>query len=118
VKEGQGFTIWAGESKTVTVTVTDADTGSGVNLVSSCVAWKLCTLVQGTYSGSTLLTKDSDWTGACGITISGCTFSFPLTHGDTDALKGTYYQEAEIKDAAGSSYKPMRGYVAINQGAI
>lgn len=115
MQEGQGFEMWAGTSKDVTVTVTDASSGASVNLASGSVRWVLKTAIDST---ACLLTKDSDWTGACAVTISGCTFSFTMPHADTDALAGTYYHEAEVKDSAGSTFKAMRGYITIQQGAI
>ncbi len=114
MKEGQEFEMWPGESKTVTVTVTDTDTGASINLTSCSVQWKM---MDETISSS-FLKKDADWTGACGVTISGCTFSFTLVHADTDALQGTYYHEAEVIDTSGSYFKPMRGYITINKAAI
>jgi len=115
VKEGQKFEMWAGESKTVTCTVTDQDTGASVNLASSSVQW---VMQKDELGGTTVLTKDADWSGASGITISGCTFSLTLVHADTDALQGTYYHEAEVIDTNGSTFKPMRGYIEVNRGAI
>lgn len=115
MKEGQKFEMWAGESKTVTCTVTDADTSGSVDLTSSSVRW---VFQKDELGGTTMLTKDADWSGACGITVSGCTFAFTLIHADTDSLQGTYYHEAEVLDSAGSTFKPMRGYVTINRGAI
>ena len=115
MKEGQGFEMWAGESKSVTCTVTDADTGAPVNLTgASSINW----VMQTELGGTTKLTKSTDNVAACTISYSGCTFTLVLTHADTDALKGTYYHEAEIVDSTGSTFKPMRGYVAINRGAI
>jgi hypothetical protein len=115
VKEGQEFEMWAGESKEITCTVTDADTDASVNLTGASARWML---QKDELGGTTMLTKDADWAGASGITISGCTFAFTLTHTDTDALQGTFYHEAEIVDSSGCTFKPMRGYIMINQGAI
>lgn len=115
MKEGQSASLWAGESKDVTCTVTDADTGASINLASTCVRW---TMQKDKLGGTTVLTKDADWSGASGITIAGCTFSFVLTHADTDALQGTYYHEAEVLDSSSCTFKPMRGYFRVYQGAI
>jgi len=115
MREGQGFEIWAGESKAVTVTVTDEDTGGSIDLTGACVTW---VMQEQDVGGTTVLTKDADWTGASAITVSGCTFSFFLTHADTDSLQGMYYHEAEALDASGCTFKPLRGYGIVNTAAI
>lgn len=115
MKEGQGFEMWAGANKAVTVTVTDAVTGASVDLAGASARW---VLQQALTDTAALLTKDADWSGACGITISGCTASFDIIHTDTDNLSGRYYHELEAIDSSGCTFKVMRGYVTINRGAI
>lgn len=115
MKEGQGFEMWAGDSKSVTCTVTDATTGASVNLnAASSINW----VMQTELGGTTVLTKSTDDSAPCIVTYSGCTFTLILTHADTDTLQGQYYHESEIVDSTGSTFKPMRGYIRINQGAI
>ena len=114
MKEDQSFEMWAGESREITCTVTDEDTSASVDLTGASVSWVL----QTSLGGTTLLTKSTANTGACGITVSGCTFSFYLVHADTDAIAGPYYHEAEVIDTSGCYFKPMRGYINVNKGAI
>lgn len=84
------FSIFAGDTKVITVTVQDDD-GDAVTISSSTIEWRC---IEDT-NGTAALTK----TTSDGISItdgSGGKFTITLTAGDTSFMSGDYYHEAQI----------------------
>ena len=114
VKKGQGASMYAGESRAITVTMTTA-AGASVNMTGASAKWVLATCQNGT----TLLTKDVGLAAPSTMTVSGCTCSFDLVEADTDGLEGTgYWSEMECVDTSGSTWKALTGTWKILRGRL
>lgn len=107
-KLGQDFTAWSGDHKNLIFTVTNAATGASADLTGASVIWVLAESPTG---GSLVkLTNDS----GSGITVSGCTFTVSLSPIHTSGLFGTYYHEAQVKDANSNISTVAVGAAKIN----
>jgi iron uptake system EfeUOB component EfeO/EfeM len=104
----QDFSMYAGDSRTLTVTVTDQN-NNPVNLTNSTIKW---VLING---NAVIKAKDNQAIG--GITITNATsgqFSITISAQDTAKLQaGTYQHEARLIDSNGNSAIIFTGNVTI-----
>lgn len=107
----QDFTMYAGDSRTLTIAVVDGD-GAAVDLTGATIEWGLwsetdpATLLisKSTSSGIAILTQSGDTLGKCRVTLSPA---------NTSALQGDYRHEAEVTDGAGNISTTTTGKATI-----
>ena len=106
----QDFTMYAGDTNTITVTVTDS-AGAVVNITGATITWKLLEEQGGTIA----LTK----TVGSGIIITngaGGIFTIALAATDTASLlAGAYYHEAELTDTSSNVSTILIGTLTLKE---
>lgn len=103
--KNQGFEMWSGDTKVLTITVTDKD-GVRVNLTGATIVYKIFD------GGTAVITKST----ANGITItdaSGGECQTTLSPSDTSDLDGVYYHECQVTDSSGNVSTIFTGAVTI-----
>ena len=106
----QDLTMWAGDTKTLTVTVTDG-AGAAKNITSATISWKLLD-EQG---GTVRLTK----TVGSGIALTTPTsgiFTVSIATGYTSSLvAGKYYHEANVTDSSSNVSTVLIGVITLRR---
>ncbi|QSG06391.1 hypothetical protein [Halapricum desulfuricans] len=111
--QSRNITHYAGDSLTLRVTTKEED-GSRVDLTSTEIEWVLAESVSSTPD----VVKG---TSTGGITITDAVngeFEIDLVPADTEALVGSYYHEAELRDAVGNEFTIFVGDITIKESAI
>ena len=107
----QDFTMYAGDSKTLTVTVTDG-AGAAKNITSATITWKMLEEQGGTVK----LTKTVG-SGIALTTPSSGIFTVTIAAADTSAfLAGQYYHEAEVTDSGSLVSTVLTGTITLKRG--
>lgn len=109
-EQKQDFEIWAGDHRNLHFGVTGSDSGSQ-DLSGTCIVW-----ILEQYAGSGSLIRKA--TGGNGVTISGSVYTVALSPIDTLELRGHYYHESQITDAASNVFTVAVGTTIINQSGI
>lgn len=110
----QNFTMYAGDTKIITVTVTDDD-DEAVDLTGATIRWQASRLVvdEG-FDADPLISKDNDTGGGIeSASPSTGVFEVTLDPDDTEDLSGLYYHEAEVIDADGNVATVMTGRMTV-----
>lgn len=108
------FTMYAGDTKVLSVTVLD-EAGAAVNITGTTIRWWLAKNAKKT-GLDVLIKKDT----VDGITITdgpAGKFEVTLASSDTEGLKGSYYHEAEVDDS-GTISTVLTGKATINIALI
>lgn len=110
------FEMVAGDTRTLVVPVDDG-AGGVVSLDNCTVQWRLA---RGVNAPTALIEKSTDDPESpAGVTIVPPTgdglwsFEVRLDPGDTEALKGSFYHEAQIIDEIGEISTVLRGAAKI-----
>lgn len=107
------FTLYAGDDKLLTVTVTDGE-GEPVDLTGAQkIRWQL-----GKGPGKTPIVEKALGQGIEVTDGPGGIFTVTLDSADTEALKGSYYHEAEVIDEDGNVSTVLTGTVTIEATLI
>lgn len=112
----QDFSMYAGDSRTLTIAVVDGD-GAAVNLTGASIEWGLWSDADAT----TLLISKSTSSGITILTQSGDTlgkFRVTLAPADTSGLQGDYRHEAEVTDGAGNISTTTTGKATISASRV
>ena len=110
------FSMFAGDSKAITVTVKDS-LGAIVDLTGASITWEMSQYAQGTFSRTALLTKTLAGGGiTCPAPTTGV-FNVILDAVDTASLVGYFYQEAEVT-VSGDKYTVLAGHISIQPTLI
>mgnify|MGYP001046047535 FL=1 len=117
--EGQSFTIYEGEDKTVNISVTDSDGGSPVNLGSpTSVTWQVkysaststAALIEKTYAdGEISIANDAGTNDQLQIALDAA---------DSQGLEGAqYYHECRVVDGSADNHVVTSGYMTVKHSA-
>lgn len=96
-KEGQNFTMYAGNSETLEITATDRNTKLAIPLSGATIKW----VMKKGLNGDLVIEKTTD----SGVTITDANngiFTVSLNPLDTDGKPGGYYHEAQVTDSQGN----------------
>ena len=107
----QNFEIHAGDDLTLQVSVTD-DAGQPVNLTGAQVAWQASRGRADRFSSTAVLAKASG-TGITVTDAAGGVFEVDLAAADTAGLRGAFYHEAKVTDAAGDKSTVFTGTMTV-----
>ena len=106
------FTIYSGDSRSITVIVTDQN-NNPVNISNHTISFA----VSNSSTGTVLFTK----TTASGITITnavGGIFAINLTSSDTNTLNGTYDYMIRVTDTLNNSSIVLTGNMIVKKSTI
>jgi hypothetical protein len=111
--ENRDFSMFAGDSKTLSVSVTEQADGAPTNITGATISWQAVRSLRKTV----VITKST----SDGITISsgsGGTFDITLDPSDTASLRGDYYHEAQITFTTGEVSTVLRGVMTVEPALI
>jgi hypothetical protein len=109
----QNFSMYAGDSKNITITVTNDD-GTVLNLTNATVKWALKKRVKSTVNEIYKTTTD-------GIVITDSlngVIKINVTPNDTTNLSGMYYHECEVTDQSGNVSTVTTGYITVKESGV
>jgi hypothetical protein len=112
----QNFEIHAGDDLVIPVTVTD-EAGQAVDLTGAAVGWQAA---RGTPQrfGTTPVVSKASGSGIAVTDPAGGVFEITLEAADTQGLRGAFYHEAEVTDAAGKKTTVMAGTMTVEPTLI
>ncbi len=103
--------MFEGDSKLIDVTVRD-ENGAVVDLSGFTIRWGMSPVVEGGFATPAVLTKEIG-TGIAVASPTSGVFEVTIDPGDTEALSGKYYHEAEVTDGAGNIATVLTGRITI-----
>jgi len=107
----------SGDSKVLQVTVKD-EAGVAINITGATFTWALSKKKSsGGFSPTLLLTKTVG-SGITLVTPASGRLDIALLPADTDALKGSYYQELQMVDTATNKSTVLDGTITIDPDLI
>lgn len=106
------FSMYAGDTKTLTVTVKDAD-GDAVAITSATIAWQALESI-----GEDIAISKSTASGIAITSASGGIFTVSIVAGDTSFMSGDYYHEAQITFSDSSVMTVLTGTMTVIPASI